>query len=212
MTQTQSSYKAREKRRREHEIVLEARRLFRESGAVSFNMDSLAEAVGVSKPTLYQHFRSKEDLIVRVLVDAIGEMGDYLDSTHENSPLERLKKAMRLVLEQRYSVDGLRTDLENGMVYSSLHSRPEVVEAKNRTLAIVNQVIDDGKASGEIVSYIPTALLGCLFFRLAGLPSTVQVLLSAETGDVPNIETVSPIFDHVIDLFARSIALETPTI
>ena len=64
---TELSFKERERQRREHEILLHARRLIRAGGFADLTMDDLAQAVGVSKPTLYQHFRSKDDLTARVV-------------------------------------------------------------------------------------------------------------------------------------------------
>src|SRR5476651_452957 len=100
---TQPTYKEREKRRREREILLNARRLIYENGFDGFNMDDLADAVGISKPTLYQHFKSKEDLIIRATIDCLEEVEEYLLSAVEPSPLERLKAALRLILVNRYA-------------------------------------------------------------------------------------------------------------
>lgn len=211
MVQLQQSYKEREKRRREHEIVLEARRLIHEQGAASFNMDVLADAVGVSKPTLYQHFKSKEDLIVRVLVEVVTETGDRLAAMHEGTPLERLKETLRAVLIQRYTVEKFRIDFESDMTILPLRSRPEVVAAKNRTMAIVNAVIEEGKAAGQITPVLPTSVIGCLLFRLIGLPATIKMYASpennpAEPGESYTEATFAPVLQHVLEIFERSIA------
>jgi len=55
-------------------ILLHARRLFAEHGFSGANMDVLAEAAGVSKPTIYLHFGSKASLFqaaLRELVDRL---------------------------------------------------------------------------------------------------------------------------------------------
>jgi AcrR family transcriptional regulator len=215
MVQVQQTYKEREKRRREHEIVLEARRLIHEQGAASFNMDALAEAVGVSKPTLYQHFKSKDDLIVRVLAEVITEMGDRLAAMREGSPLERLKNTLQGVLIQRYTVEKFRIDFEWDMTILPLRSRPEVLAAKNQTMAVVSAVVNEGKASGEITTTIPTPVIGCLLFRLLGLPATIKLYGSLETG-IPDASepftaaTFTPILNHVIEIFERSVAQTKP--
>jgi AcrR family transcriptional regulator len=46
--------------------------VFSEKGYQATSMDDIASAAGVTKPVLYQHFRSKESLYVEVL-DLIGE-------------------------------------------------------------------------------------------------------------------------------------------
>jgi AcrR family transcriptional regulator len=214
MVQLQQSYKEREKRRREHEIVLEARRLIHEQGAASFNMDALAEAVGVSKPTLYQHFKSKEDLIVRVLVEVVTETGDRLAAMPEGTPLERLMETLRAVLIQRYTVEKFRIDFEFDLTILPLRSRPEVVAAKNHTMAIINAVIDEGKAAGQITPALPTHVISCLLFRLIGLPATIKMYAlpensPAEPGEPYTEATFAPVLQHVLEIFERSIAHST---
>src|SRR3546814_1367533 len=48
-------------------ILLHARHLFAEHGFSGANMDVLAEAAGVSKPTIYLHFGSKASLFEAAL-------------------------------------------------------------------------------------------------------------------------------------------------
>src|SRR5664279_3629557 len=124
------SYKEREKRRREREILQVARRMLHESGSTDLNMDNLAEAVGISKPTLYQHFKSKDDLMVHVLIDSIEEVEEYLLTASEESPLERLKVALRLILVNRYGTHGLLNDVEAELITSTLYTHPDAVAVK----------------------------------------------------------------------------------
>lgn len=51
-----------------------ARELFAEHGYHGLSMEQLADAAGVSKPVLYQHFPSKRDLYLGLLRDAVAEM------------------------------------------------------------------------------------------------------------------------------------------
>lgn len=50
------------------QILLRAAELFYGEGIRAISMDRIAEAVGVTKKTLYYHFRSKDDLIEAYLV------------------------------------------------------------------------------------------------------------------------------------------------
>ncbi len=197
-------YKAREKGRREHEILLNAQRLIRESGYSALNMDDLADAVGISKPTLYQHFKSKEDLITQVLIGGMQEIESYVCASSEESPLECLKVGLRTVLRQRYD-NGLMADFDNELVRSALHAQPDVIAAKQRILARVTQIVDEGKARGEITTTISTPMIGCLFFRLTGLPATMQMVVPPDTLNVSDPETLTHLIDDVVDIFVRSI-------
>lgn len=62
--------------------------LFAEHGYHGLSMEQLADAAGVSKPVLYQHFPSKRDLYLGLLRDAVAEMEAQvtkaLEGTHDN--------------------------------------------------------------------------------------------------------------------------------
>jgi len=48
--------------------------LFAEHGYHGLSMEQLADAAGVSKPVLYQHFPSKRDLYLAIVHDAVAEL------------------------------------------------------------------------------------------------------------------------------------------
>lgn len=55
--------------RRRRQILDTALRVFGELGYHQASMDTIAEAAGVTKPVLYQHFESKHDLYLNLLGD-----------------------------------------------------------------------------------------------------------------------------------------------
>lgn len=58
--------------RRRRQLLDTARDVFAAKGFHATSMDDVADAAGVSKPVLYQHFRSKRDLYL-ALLDDVGE-------------------------------------------------------------------------------------------------------------------------------------------
>lgn len=60
--------------RRRRQLLDVALRAFAEKGFHSTSMDDVAEAAGVTKPVLYQHFASKRDLYLQLLDDVGGRM------------------------------------------------------------------------------------------------------------------------------------------
>lgn len=71
--------KEREFLAREALIVTEARRLLLDKGFQAWNMEELAAAVEYSKGTLYQHFTSKEDLVLAVSTDSLRQRADLFE-------------------------------------------------------------------------------------------------------------------------------------
>jgi AcrR family transcriptional regulator len=78
-------------------ILQEARSLFFRYGFSKVTMDEAAEALGMSKKTLYRHFPSKEELLEEVTCAHLDECDAELKNIcgrSDISPLERLKLTM----------------------------------------------------------------------------------------------------------------------
>jgi AcrR family transcriptional regulator len=73
---------------RRTQLLEVAGRLFAELGFHGVSMEYLADAAGVSKPVLYQHFTSKRELYLALVREAVGEMEAQvrkaLDGTRDN--------------------------------------------------------------------------------------------------------------------------------
>ncbi|MGW6461417.1 TetR/AcrR family transcriptional regulator [Streptomyces sp. NPDC055078] len=121
-------------RNRKQQIIAAASEQFRTSGFHNVGISDIAEAVGISGPALYRHFRGKQELLHAALVDAIDRNtepfhGDYrdlremldaiavamLDRRHTGVLWERelahLPQEQRLELRARYvaTVEPLRS-------------------------------------------------------------------------------------------------------
>lgn len=64
--------------RRRRQLLDVALREFAGRGFHKTSMDDVAEAAGVTKPVLYQHFKSKRDLYLELLDDVGGRMMDAI--------------------------------------------------------------------------------------------------------------------------------------
>jgi AcrR family transcriptional regulator len=65
---TTRTRKQREREKREDRILDVARTMVLENGYLGLNMDRVAESVEYSKGTIYQHFASKEDMLLAVVI------------------------------------------------------------------------------------------------------------------------------------------------
>jgi AcrR family transcriptional regulator len=64
--------------RRRHQLVEVALRVFAERGYHDASMNDIAEAAGVTKPVLYQHFASKRELFSELLTDVGAELQETI--------------------------------------------------------------------------------------------------------------------------------------
>jgi AcrR family transcriptional regulator len=183
------SFKERERQRRESEILCAAERLIAERGYAELTMDDLADTVGISKPTLYQHFKSKDDLLTRVMLQSFGVLEAQLRQPLTGTPVERLRAILRSLLEQRYAPGGLLASLGPELVLSALRSSAELVAHKTRIVAHLCALVDDAKAAHQIDSAIPTPTIVRAMFCLLGV--------------LPNQPDAMPEFDGAIDAVIR---------
>jgi AcrR family transcriptional regulator len=200
------TYKEREKRRREQEILIEARRLIRDSGYVDLNMDMLADAVGISKPTLYQHFKSKEDLVAHLVIEGMEEVEADLRASTESSPLERLKLMLRTMLFSHYKVGGMLAGFGSDLISTTLRTNEAVIAVKRRIAEQINELVEAGKTEGEILLDLPTPMISGLMFSLIGLPATTKKLMSLDNVCQLLPDELETKTAQVLEIFCRAIA------
>ncbi len=203
---TKLSYKEREKRRREQEILIEARRLIRDSGYVDLNMDMLAEAVGISKPTLYQHFKGKEDLVAQLVIQGMEEVEADMRALTEDSPLERLKLILRAMLLGHYQVGGMLAGVGSDLISTTLRTNELVLVVKRRIADQINDLVEAGKAEGEILLDIPTPMITGLMFSLIGLPAVAKKLMALDNACQLSPDELETTMTQVLEIFCRATA------
>jgi AcrR family transcriptional regulator len=78
-----------------------ARRLFARDGYRGASMESIAEAAGVTKPVLYQHFSSKRALYSALLANDLGRLTGELEAafSQAESNEERLRQGFGAYLD-----------------------------------------------------------------------------------------------------------------
>jgi AcrR family transcriptional regulator len=92
--------------RRRTQLLRVALGVFAERGFHVTSMNDIAEAAGVTKPVLYQHFRSKRELYLELLEDVGGRLRDEIAkaTAEAGSPREQVtagfRAYFRFVVEQ----------------------------------------------------------------------------------------------------------------
>jgi AcrR family transcriptional regulator len=136
---------------RVREIVHEAARLFDRVGYHNANMEMVAKAANMRKPTLYHYIKSKEEILLRIHQTLL----DDLIARHKEKAAQGLS-SQELLLGNITDILGhiarnrgyVRALLEN---YRELDPaiRKEISGARQAYFKIVTDLIADGVASGE---------------------------------------------------------------
>lgn len=107
-------------------IVETARDLFRRHGLRGVGVETIAEAAGTNKMTLYRHFSSKDDLIVACLTEAAAEvshMWEDFEAHHPGDPRAQLQEWVQSAAE--CAVDDTRgCDFANAAVELAERDHP----------------------------------------------------------------------------------------
>jgi AcrR family transcriptional regulator len=155
-----SEVRPRKKRRphRRNEIIVAATELFHEKGYHATGMDDIGAAAGITGPAIYRHFRSKEDILERIVLDAASEA---LERAHEivtsaATPVDALRGLVTLyvdtilenpslafvgVFERRTLAGDIRANLERAerlhfeeWVHALTQARPELTDTEARVM------------------------------------------------------------------------------
>ncbi|QLG87498.1 TetR/AcrR family transcriptional regulator [Chitinibacter bivalviorum] len=117
---------------RETAILDATTNILKDKGYDLMTMDDVANAVGISKPSLYKHFKSKEDLVGEAMVRLLDGASDFLSGLDQGlSPIATLTALLEWALRVR---------LEGGMPFlpsTSAHVRDMLM----RNLKYVARVI-----------------------------------------------------------------------
>lgn len=130
---------------RENAILDAATAVLGTKGYDLMTMDDVAGAVGISKPSLYKHFKSKEDLVGEALIRLIDGAVDYLAQLDEGlTPQGKLAALLEWALRVR---------LDGGLPFlpsTSTHVRDMLM----RNLKYVTRVL---KLNGQIEKLVLAA-------------------------------------------------------
>src|ERR1700759_1768900 len=143
-----------DQRNRKRDAVLRAAAsAFNRRGYANTSLDDIAASLGVTKPTLYQYFSSKQEILYRCHQRALdqGDAGVAQAEVHRGTGLEKL-----FIYLQTY-MRGFFGEIGAGPVLTDVDSltpanRKKVVERRARISAAATRFIAQGVKDGSIVN------------------------------------------------------------
>jgi AcrR family transcriptional regulator len=163
-----SSLRERRKQMLREEILEAARVLLSEKGYVAMSMDDLAAQVGISKPTLYSHFPTKDFLVVKT---AIREMERFIALIETDidgqTPLRRLITVMRKFIKFHDQKESMEPRSWTPELFQLLCADEQALGCMRRIDAAIVALIQASIAAGEIDRWLDPATVASAFFGLA---------------------------------------------
>jgi AcrR family transcriptional regulator len=153
---SREALRERQRQVREDAILDAADELLSEQGYAEMSMDELAARAGVSKATLYQHFPSKEDLVVAGLVRAMRRGAAAIDAADPSLPaIKRLELMIRRGLERKATCMFPMSEMMPG----SLRHHPRLEDERCRMADKLTRMVEAAKAEGSIAPELSTPVI-----------------------------------------------------
>ena len=155
-TPNKPSMKDRQRELRETTILETARELLQKKGFAAMTLDDVISEVGISKPTFYQHFTSKEHLAVSVMIREINSTRERLKEYIETLPPDKALEAMiDWTIDQQF---GACTYYDfTSMVPLCAHQKIKNVECE--LTYMLADLIERARQAGTIKTTTPSRLL-----------------------------------------------------
>ena len=149
---------------RQEAILKALEGLFAERGLAAVTMDDLAETVGISKATLYQHFASKDAMLAHLLAEHYAQFAAWLESTTGQPPLERLCATMRYLMSGQFVALRDLMTLDRDEVVPVFQGDPALLAGHTQTLGLLAGIVRQGQAEGSIAADLaPQAIIAAMW-------------------------------------------------
>lgn len=185
----------RQRQVREDAILDAAHDLMMEQGFAAVSMDDVANRVGVSKATLYQHFPSKEELAINVIVRSMRRGEEQIKAMDTGVPaILRLARVIKNAIENRAAINTARMLLPPALV----QHHPLYQAQKARMMAAIGSLIEHAKAEGAVVAHIPTPIIIRMVMTTVRAASEGELLEASEAdqGELSDL-LVTLLFDGI---------------
>jgi AcrR family transcriptional regulator len=179
-------FRARQRAIREEAILAATAELVGQVGYDAMSTEDVAARVGISKRTLYDHFPSKELLVVRVVTSGMEKVVRAFDAVDPSlSAMDRITEALRIAVRRRLSLWAWGQPLPRSIV----ERHEDYIRIRRQAGARLGAWLEEGKRQGTIVLDLPTPLLVRLLMQWfsTDLSGVVQVARLPEADVVEAI-------------------------
>lgn len=181
------------------EIIEATHQLMAEKGYGAFSMEELAARVGVSKPTLYSHFPTRDDLVAAMATQLLERTFASVAAEPDASPLERLLRflhtSVRIQIERRSHAMQLWMPEVIDILERHPASQEYICRMDEGLVATIHAAIE----AGEIDPSVDIAAVVRVFYALNISPSLGRLSVTGE----PDPDALANL---VVAIFRRGLA------
>ena len=181
---------------RRHEILHQVTSIFLKQGFHETSMQEIAEAAGLGKSTLYDYFRTKDDILLYFFEDQINDLTEAAQRIAlQNIPAdERLRQIMGVHLESLQANRSLFMKLSQDAQRLKPDSQKQLQEKRHAYQDLIRGLIEEGVREGTFRRVDP--LLAARMLINAMLP---VMFTSRPTG------TAQEMLEETMEIFMKGI-------
>lgn len=156
-------------------ILKEGRSLLQKHGYNGFSFQDIADLIDIKKPSLYDHFTSKDELIVSIIENYSTQFDEWTQKVSGLSPVERIRK----VFDIFYSFSSDKRKVCPVLALSadqqglSKEVQKETKQFVNKWLLWLEMQIQEGQKLGQIRKDIKSSNLATFIYS-QGMGSQFQ--------------------------------------
>lgn len=136
--------------KRRHEIFHQVVNIFLKKGFQETSMREIAEAAGLGKSTLYDYFKTKEDILVYFFEDQLSDMTEEAQRiAMQNLPADkRLRQVMETYIENLQANKSLFLKMSFESQRLKAESQKQIQDKRHAYQDMVRALIDEGIREG----------------------------------------------------------------
>ncbi|SDK41993.1 TetR/AcrR family transcriptional regulator [Sediminibacillus albus] len=148
------------------QIIDAAVEVIAENGYHSSQVSKIAKKAGVADGTIYLYFKNKEDILVSLFQDKMGQFIARIETeiAEKNNAEDKLLELIRLHFSQLGANVPLAIVTQLELRQSNQELRHKINEVLKRYLKVIDSIIDEGIQEGVFHSELNTRLVRQMIF------------------------------------------------
>jgi TetR/AcrR family transcriptional repressor of nem operon len=158
--------------------LLEGRALLQKHGYNGFSFQTIADKLGIKKPSLYDHFASKDALVIAIIADYSNRFDVWVQTLQDLRPLERVRRVFDVF--HAFAADrakvcpilALSADFQD----LSRTIQKDMQRFVDKWLGWLEQQLRDGQELGDIrCDVTPNKLAGFIYSQAMGAQCQARI-------------------------------------
>lgn len=183
-------------------ILQAAEKLFRERRVHELTMDDVAEAAAVSKGTIYNHFKNKDDLLFQIATHGFEELCGVVATTPTDGifhdRLVMLCEHVSVFFQQRKAVMRMIQEHEGRFKYFNGSMKDRWLARKKKLIQAVASVLVQGIQNGDMRGDVQAEFLAAMLLGM----------MRARGQEYAHTPESRPPVGMVVDLFLQGANLQ----